>query len=176
MHAAEYVVAGSGGLLILDYRAAPADPSAVAKITEALELIASCDRRRADRIARDLRAVALLEIGSAAGAYVAGSRTCYLNPRALDEESVAVVAILIAHEATHARLDSLRFVKWWPPLHYHVKHRCLCEELALAARLPRDRFPTITQWAANRAATSRYRSAPRRNKPAARSRQYHPAA
>jgi hypothetical protein len=148
----------TAGVLVVDQCDDPVDPSLVALVEEALILIEACDPRRARRLAHDLRAIALLHIGKSNGAYVLGSRTCYINPTVLPDYSVANVAILIVHEATHARLDGLRLVLWWPRLRYRMEHRCLREELSLAALIPRDRFPMIDEWTAERAATSEYRT------------------
>jgi hypothetical protein len=144
------------GLQILNLLDESLQVELVEKITEALVLIAENDPRRHSRLLHDLDAIAVLNITSALGAYMPGARTCYIGVRFLREYSVANLAILIAHEGVHARLDRLHLVQWCRTAKHRQEHRCLQEELALAARLPRDRFTDMDSWIADRAAESEY--------------------
>jgi hypothetical protein len=144
------------GVRILNLLDDPLQDELVEKIAEALGLIAEADPRRYSRLLRDLDAIAVLNIPSPLGAYMPGARTCYIGHHFLCEYPMSNLALLIAHEGTHARLDRLHLVSWCRAAKYRQEHRCLQEELALAARFPRDRFPEIENWIANRAAESKY--------------------
>jgi len=140
----------------------PLPPELVAKIIEAVALIAELDPKRYARLLFDLDAITIIEISKPYAAYMPGARTCYLGNYFLREYPASNLAILIAHEGTHARFDALHLVPWCRALKYRVEHRCLREELALASRFPRERFPDIDNWMADRAASSQYSRSPTR--------------
>lgn len=136
----------------------------IATVMQALDLIAEVEPRRLSRMRRDVDAIMIADLRRVRGGHPPGSRVCYISIDTLRELSIANVALVLAHEATHARLDRLRVVKWWAPFWHRIEHRCLREELSLAGRLPRDRFPTIDAWIADRAATSGYGRKSRRRR------------
>ena len=171
--AAQLVSAGGAlGVKILVDPHEPAKAASIAKVGAAIALIAERDPRRFRRFGRDVSIVALVSggyLGRANGAYLPGSRTCYLRTAVVDRYSATNVAILLVHEATHARLDHLRAVAWWPPLRYRMEHRCLLEEVAFVDRLPRGEYPSADDWRADRLRRSRFAlPGPRRERTAAR--------
>jgi hypothetical protein len=107
------------------------------RVEAALRLIETCDRPRYDRLRRDLDRiwVCLLTIGAAQ--FDPALRACLLDERFLLDEATdaAIVAAVIVHEATHARL-------WHRGIGYEEERRtrveaiCLRRELAFARRLP----------------------------------------
>jgi hypothetical protein len=153
----------SHGIHVRDLLEEPAaEEELVLKLVHALELLGEVDPRRLARLQQDLDAVALLDIPKGIAVFMPGSRTCYITLRVVREYSEAELALVIAHEGTHARLDALRLLPSWGVTKHREEHRCLQEELALAARFPRGQFPEVDRWAAHRASTSRYASKPRR--------------
>ena len=123
------------GLRILDYSDEPLPEAFVHKVAEAIELFAAADPRRFARLQYDLDAIAIHDWKRTHSAvHMPGSRTCYLGAPLLREHSAHFLAVVIAHEAAHARLDRLRMLPCGTLL-ARVEHRCGREELALAARL-----------------------------------------
>jgi hypothetical protein len=152
------------GFRVIDSVEEAAPDDIVAKVVEALDLLATVDARRLNRLRQDLDAIALLEwaISPRIAAYMPRSRTCYLSMQAVRAYSVGALAVMITHEGTHARLDKLHAVFWWGLLKYRMEHRCLQEELDIAKRLPNSRFPDTKAWVAERAAIGRFAARPPR--------------
>jgi hypothetical protein len=138
------------GFELRDYRRAASSADAFAKLSEALEMIAQADPRRFSRMAKDIRLIVVTPLSRANAAYVPRSRTCYLNASVVEKHSTANVAILLVHEATHARIESFG-VRQWPDLRRRFERLCVRQELTFAERLP---IPTIHNWIERRKATS----------------------
>lgn len=110
---------------------------ALPRVEEALGLIKTHDRRRYDRIARDLSRVWVRLLTTGVAQFNPPLRACMLDERFVraDATSAALIAGVIVHEATHARL-------WRCGLGYEEDERerieriCFRRELAFAQRLP----------------------------------------
>jgi hypothetical protein len=152
------------GIRVLDTLEEPAPDELVAKVADALDLIAAVDPRRLRRLRLDVDAIALIEWSGSrrVAAHMPRSRSCYIRISVARTYSVGTMATIIAHEGTHARLDRLRIVSWWGVLQHRVEHRCLREELAIAERLPQRRYPDTEAWIADRWTTSRFAPKPLR--------------
>jgi hypothetical protein len=152
------------GLRIFDTLYEPVADELLTKVVAALDLISVADPRRLRRLRYDLDAIALIEwsLSRTIAAHMPGSRTCYLKLSALRLYSAPEVAIIIAHEGTHARLDRLHILSCSKALKYRVEHRCLREELAMARRFPFGQYRDVDAWVAQRAAESRYAASPTR--------------
>jgi hypothetical protein len=124
-----------------------------AKITESLELIASVEPRRFRRLSRDIRRIVVTPFARANAAYLPKSRTCYVSHEIAKKHSVANVAILLVHEATHARFE-VSGVRHWPDRRARFERACVRAELAFADQLPRAQFPNIDSWIERRTRTS----------------------
>jgi hypothetical protein len=145
----------------------PLTAEQVRKIEGALGLIATFDPRRLRRSQRDLEAILVVEAMDGTGlrgAHMPGGRTCCLSREHVAESEPEHVAVTIAHEAVHARIDRLRPLIHWPSYRYRAEHRALREELAFIARLPQAEFPDLHAWAQRRLASSKYRQPPRRRR------------
>jgi hypothetical protein len=124
-----------------------------AKMAAAIDLVAEVDPRRFSRMRSDIKYIIATPLQKANAAYLPKSRTCYLNSSVVKNHSAANLAILLVHEATHARLE-LAGVRQWPDRRMRFERVCVRAEIAFADRLPRATFPTIESWIAKRMATS----------------------
>lgn len=107
------------------------------RVAQALDLIKTCDRRRYDRLIRDLERVWVLIIPGGIAHFDYSIWACVLDPRhVLDEaNSPAGIAATIVHEATHARLWR-RGIRYQEDLRPRVEAICFRSERAFAARIP----------------------------------------
>ena len=122
-----------------------------------IALLKATDPRRFARLLQDMTAVVVV-----ADLYVAGaafwpvSRLCALNGAMLlrlpASRRPAHIAILLAHEATHARLARLQTVPWRMPLARRLEQRALREELSFIGRLSPAAYPWVREWARERMA------------------------
>jgi hypothetical protein len=110
------------------------------RVEKALGLIKTYDRRRYDRLCRDLERVWVGVVPGGLACFHSYLWICELDRRfVLDEATSAeVIAAAIVHEATHARL-------WRAGISYDEERRqrveevCFRRELAFAAKLPNGR-------------------------------------
>lgn len=112
----------------------------VQAVVDALALITRVDPQRAVRVRRQIRTVAIVrfpwpaELGLVAFHW-SGQDVCFLDYRFVANESTETVALVIVHEAAHARIDRARV-----GLGFHNRARrealCLREETWFAAKLP----------------------------------------
>jgi hypothetical protein len=107
------------------------------RLEEALGLIKVHDRRRYDRLCKDLTRVWVRLVPGAVARYVPGMETCELDERFVlaQTSSPDLIAALIVHEATHARLWR-RGIGYDEKLRARVEAACFRRELAFAAKLP----------------------------------------
>jgi hypothetical protein len=107
------------------------------RVEEALCLIRTYDRRRYDRLRRDLERVWILVLVGALGSYNDRLRACELDPRHVltEDSSPEIIAATIVHEATHARL--LRCgLGYDEGRRSRIEAVCFRREIAFAAKLP----------------------------------------
>src|SRR5262245_39982752 len=106
-------------------------------VEEGLRLIKVHDRRRYDRLCKDLTRVWVRLVPGALARYVPAMETCELDERFVlaQASSPELVAAAIVHEATHARLWR-RGIGYDENLRARVEAACFRRELAFAARLP----------------------------------------
>jgi hypothetical protein len=107
------------------------------RVEEALHLIKSYDRRRYDRLIRDLERVWVRLIPGGLAQFDSSIWACLLDPRDLLDEtrSPELIASWIVHEATHARLWRWG-IGYQEELRSRVEAVCLRREQAFAAKLP----------------------------------------
>ncbi len=110
-----------------------------AKVERALTLIGDLAPRRLERVRSDLSEI-LVGPGRRASLWVR-SRTCVLPDSQVDRRSVSHVALMIVHEAAHARLARAG-VRDRLERRHRVEILCVGEEIEFASRLPQDRFPS----------------------------------
>ena len=109
----------------------------VAKVAAALELIEWHDPQRFRRMQKDLTSIFIAGGFSGYGCYVPELKMCALNQLYVEPEdfTAAEMAMVIIHEATHARLHQAG-IRIDRALSARIEHRCFTEELSFAARLP----------------------------------------
>ena len=103
------------------------------KIQQALDLIGRYDKRRLERMKRNVKAIAL---GLPAYNYYASSvAAVLLSAEWFPTASAKNIAGVLVHEATHARLDQAGHRTYAENRERHEKI-CIAEQLAFARRLP----------------------------------------
>jgi hypothetical protein len=107
------------------------------RIEEALRLIKIHDRRRYDRLGKDLTRIWVRLVPGALARFVPTLATCELDERFVlaDTSSPELIAAAIVHEATHARLWRSG-IGYDENLRARVEAACFRRELAFAAKLP----------------------------------------
>lgn len=124
------------------------------RVEEALGLIKTYDRVRYDRLIRDLKRIWVVPLVGALGTFTPAIASCKLDPRFVLAEPPEMIAAVIVHEATHARLR-----RWGIGYHQEeerarVEAVCVRRELAFAAKLPngervREQAVQALEWCAN---------------------------
>jgi hypothetical protein len=115
-------------------------------VEEALSLIKTYDRVRYDRLGRDLERVWVQLLFGPRGRFNRSLNRCELDTRFViaQASSPEMIASVIVHEATHARLSHCGF-GYGEELRPRVEAICVRRELAFARRLPHgDR---VREWA-----------------------------
>lgn len=114
----------------------------LAKLDEALLLIQTHDSIRFDRITRDLSSVLVLRGGGPE--YVPPIGACLLGEVLLLRSNAVSIAMMIVHEATHARLWN-HGIRYDPAIRRRVERICMRAEIAFARRLPNG--SAVVAWA-----------------------------
>lgn len=125
------------GFSLYDYEIYSNAAPPMSQLIEALELIERLDRRRFARIRRDLRGIMVRDGGGAQ--FRRYTRVVVVDGSSLRHRSVGFLALVIVHEATHARLNRAGFPPW-RRLRPRLERRCLKEELSFAALLEQARW------------------------------------
>ena len=113
------------------------DPDAVLRrVEEALGVIKLYDRLRYNRITRDLERVWVRTLFGNDAQYSHAMRACQLDVRFVvaATSSPAIIAAIIVHEATHARILN-RGIRYEEAIRERVEAVCVRRELAFARRL-----------------------------------------
>jgi hypothetical protein len=107
------------------------------KIVEALQLIRDFDPVRYRRLLGDVRQVFVTTLPASVAQWANSSKACELDERHIisEETTPELVASIIVHEATHARLMRCG-IGYEEALRDRVEQVCLRREIAFAARLP----------------------------------------
>ncbi len=110
----------------------------LARVEQALALIACYDTLRYCQLLRELDRIWVVLLPGAVGDYRAAIRTCRLDPRFVlaDASTLEQIAAVIVHEATHARLDRLG-VTYTEQQRPRIEAICVRREIAFADKLPR---------------------------------------
>ena len=110
---------------------------ALQKVSAALNLIAEYDPRRMRRIARDMPWIWIQSSAYAPASFRDHARLCTLDREwvAAQENSPALIAAVLVHEATHARLFR-RNIPYPEGARARVEALCDAQSAAFARRLP----------------------------------------
>ncbi len=101
-------------------------------VVGALELIERLDPRRFARIERDMPKLLVRDAGNPQ--YWIDSEVCVLDSRTVERKSTAYLALVIVHEATHARLNHAGIMPW-SRVRSRLERRCFREEQSFTRRL-----------------------------------------
>ncbi len=114
-----------------------------ARLGQALALVESTAPRQYVQVKRDIRRI-VVHFGDSAECSLS-SFTCFLGNELVRRSDAAMIASILVHEATHARL-----YRSGVPYAFRSKTRiealCFREEIIFASKLPRDRFPNIDAY------------------------------
>lgn len=115
---------------------AETEERALPRVEAALDLIKTYDRKRYDRMVRDLDRIWVRLLTNVAQ-YSPSWRACFLDERFVlsDAADTALIAAAIVHEATHARLWSYGF-GYDEEVRQRVEAICIRREAAFANKLP----------------------------------------
>lgn len=105
------------------------------RVEEALCLIKTYDRLRYDRLTRDLERIWVRIVEHYAGLFTPSLKLCELDCRFVAKRSPDVIASMIVHEATHARLRRCG-IGYEENIRARVEAVCIRRELAFSAKLP----------------------------------------
>lgn len=112
-------------------------PSVWSRLEAALTLIKTYDRSRYDRFHRDLDRIIVAFLFGSNGRYNPRLNACELDERFLLRANLSpeIIAAVIVHEATHARLWHLG-IGYEEKIRTRVEAVCIGREIAFASRLP----------------------------------------
>jgi hypothetical protein len=105
------------------------------RVSDALALIGRYDPVRYRRLLMDLRRIWVEPFSGAVGRYTHSDRTCWLNTDYVESGSVATIASVIVHEATHARLFRAG-IGYEEAVRLRVERCCLRRQRSFADRIP----------------------------------------
>ena len=110
---------------------------AFSRVEEALHLIKTYDKICYSHLIRDLDRIWVMLLPSSRGSYIHALRACKLDERFLtsDKTRPDIVASVIVHEATHARLLACG-IGYGEDIRARVERVCIARQLAFAAKLP----------------------------------------
>lgn len=110
------------------------DPADVfARVEDALQLIAKHGPRFSARLRRDVKRLLFADVSG--GTYLAGLRTCLIGIGFARRVSSLDLAMMIVHEAAHARLSRAGF-RYRGERRERIERICVEAELAFAERVP----------------------------------------
>lgn len=109
-----------------------APETAYPAVGAALQLIQAADPRRIKRIRRDIRRIYV--VGSVAARYIHSRRAILLSSESVAHWDTRAVAIIIAHEAVHARLEGSG-ISYSRHNASRVEERCIRDTIAFACLL-----------------------------------------
>ena len=124
------------------------DEPVLRRVEEALALIKAYDKRRYDRLIKDLERVWVRMLPDELGNFSRALRACVLDTRFVLAEttSLEILAVVIVHEATHARLRHCG-IGYDEQMRHRVEAVCFRRELAFARKLPKGQ--PVREWIEN---------------------------
>ena len=121
--------------------------SVLERLREALALIKTYDPLRYRRLTSDLKRIWATPVYTQGGCFVSRLEACILHPRCVETTTTELLASMIVHEATHARLSGLGF-GYEEELRPRIEAMCVRREIAFAAKLPDG--SQVREWAAQK--------------------------
>jgi len=123
------------GFIVVDLIIAKHDAGLFDRVAQVLDLVHSTDARRWQRMRHDVQRILIMHTGVRAGSYWGELNACVLDANHLRDDDVRSVAMTLAHEAMHARLEQAGF-GYPPSQRTRIERLCLKAEIALGERLP----------------------------------------
>jgi hypothetical protein len=122
------------GVVLVDLIVRDEDGPAAPEVELAIALIARHDPVRHRRMLRDVRYVVVTHTTEWAGEYREDIRSILLDASNVLKQTVEAVAMVIVHEATHARLFRMGLGRHPEP--GRIEEVCVRAEIAFARKLP----------------------------------------
>ena len=122
------------GITVVDLVIRDEDRAALAAVGDAIELIARYDGARYRRMLRDVRYLVVTHTAASAGEYREDIRSILLDATNIVRQTPTSVAMVIVHEATHARL--WRMGAGRHPDRARVEGACVGAEIQFARKIP----------------------------------------
>jgi hypothetical protein len=104
------------------------------QVIAALALLRSCDPRRFERMKHGSRRIAIFSTVGSSGEHWTSPWLIVLNSRFVLESSPEEIALVLIHEATHARLKKVG-IGYDEEIRHRVERVCVNQEKAFAERL-----------------------------------------
>jgi len=130
LHLSRRVVRERFSIHTAEYIDAPED--VVEKVSAALRLIRQVSARRYRRMIHDLRRILVSDVGTSSYSFV--TKMCILDLQIVRKKSYGYVALILVHEATHARLYHAG-IPTWQSIQGRVERLCVREQIAFASEL-----------------------------------------
>ena len=132
------------GLSVSIHNASEAE-SLFGKIDGALALIDRLDPRRYQRLRHDLRRISVVPAKGNWAAYSPFTKACYLKEAVAVGYDAPVIALVLVHEAVHARLARAGLSNW-PDRRQRTEALCYRQEMAFARLLERAGAKGVEPW------------------------------
>lgn len=121
------------GFEVADLRVGQHDSALMERVAGVIRFVVLTDPRRARRMSRDVRRVVLMDLGGAGGSYLAEIDACALDPNQVREQPIEATAVVLVHEATHARIRKAG-IQYDAAMRGRIEEICVKEEMAFARR------------------------------------------
>lgn len=122
------------GVTLVDLARETLSSQAVERAVEALNLVRQCDPAVWRRLVRDVRYVVVTRTLGTAGEYWANIQWVLLNDAVVARQTTEAIAMVIVHEATHARLWRMGFGRCSD--RERIETTCVEAEITFAQKLP----------------------------------------
>jgi hypothetical protein len=121
------------GFEVADLRVGRSDSALLERVAEIIRFVIHTDPKRARRMQQDVQRVVLMDLGGVGGSYLAEINACALDPYQVQQQPVEATALILVHEATHARIQKAG-IRYNIPMRDRIEAICVNEEIAFAER------------------------------------------
>lgn len=122
------------GFEVADLRSGKNGTALMKRVGEVIRFIVDTDSVRARRIRQDLRRIVVMDLGGSAGGYLAEIDACALDPSHVEQQPIQAMALILVHEATHARIRRAG-IRYDPEMRGRIERICINEEIAFAGQV-----------------------------------------
>jgi hypothetical protein len=121
------------GFEVADVRVGATDTALMERVADVIRFVIHTDPRRARRMSQDVQRVVLMDLGGSAGSYLAAIDACALDPQQVQLQPIEATALVLVHEATHARIEKAG-IRYDPVMRGRIENICVKQEIAFARR------------------------------------------